>query len=243
MTVPLLIAVLLGGLAQRATGMGLVLVSAPFIVVALGPASGVVVGNLLGLLASALVFVQTRQFVEWRMLWIMLPPALVGVALGTLLAEQLPTAWAQIGIGVLLLGAMLASALVARGRHIERGPGITAVAGAASGMMASLAGIGGPAMAVLRTLTRWEHVSFAATLQPFFIGASIVTVFARVGANPGAWPDLGWGWLAMVLAIVLGVALGDEVTRRLSARTIGMAINTVAALGAVWTMLDGLAAL
>ena len=36
----MLIAIFLGGVAQRATGMGLALVAAPFIVVALGPAAG-----------------------------------------------------------------------------------------------------------------------------------------------------------------------------------------------------------
>ncbi|KAE8765623.1 sulfite exporter TauE/SafE family protein [Georgenia thermotolerans] len=243
MTATVLISVLLGGLAQRATGMGLVLVSAPFIVVALGPAAGVLIGNLLGVLANVLVLARTHRAVEWRALWAMLPPGIVGVGAGTLLAEQLPTAWAQIIIGALVLVALLVSALVARARHLERGPVLTAGAGAASGAMAALAGIGGPAMAVLRTLTRWDHASFAATLQPFFIGTSSVAVFARVTVDPGAWPDLGWGWLAIALAMVLGVAFGDVVARRLPARVIGAGITAVAALGAVWSVLDGLTAL
>ncbi len=223
--------------------MGLVLVSAPFIVVALGPAQGVVVGNLLGIVASVLVYARVRNSVEWRMLWGMLPAAVVGVVAGTLLAEKLPTAWAQVLVGVLVLVAMLLSFLIARIRHIHRGPKVTAVAGAASGAMAALAGIGGPAMAVLRTLTRWDHVGFTATLQPFFIGISTVTVFARVTADPEAWPDLGLGWLAIGLAMLLGVALGDVMARRLRARMVGAGITVVASLGAVWTLIDGIAAL
>ncbi len=243
MTAPLLLAVVLGGVAQRATGMGLVLVSAPFIVVALGPAAGVVVGTLLGMVANVLVFARVRHAVEWWMLRHMLPGALVGIAAGTLLAELLPTAWAQVLIGALILVALVVSSLVARVRHIERSPRVTALASTASGATAALAGIGGPAMAVLRTLTRWEHVHFTATLQPFFITTSTVVVLARVGVNPGAWPDLGWGWLAIAGAMIVGIVFGDVVARRLPPRLVGGAITLVAGLGAVWTLVDGIAAI
>jgi len=240
--ITLLIAIFLGGMAQRATGMGLALVAAPFIVVALGPAAGVVVANLLGVVGSAMVYARVRHAVDWRMLRLMLPAALVGVAAGTALAEMLPEAWAQVFIGALVLVALLVSSFAAFER-LERTPKVTAVASAASGATSALAGIGGPAMAVLRILTRWEHLSFTATLQPFFFGISTVVVLARVSVNPGAWPDLGWGWLLIAFAMATGIALGDVVARRLSARVLNASITIVAALGAVWTMLDGIAGL
>ncbi len=240
--ITLLIAIFLGGMAQRATGMGLALVAAPFIVVALGPAAGVVVANLLGVVGSAMVYARVRHSVDWRMLRLMLPAALVGVAAGTALAEVLPEAWAQVFIGALVLVALLVSSFAAFER-LERTPKVTAVASAASGATSALAGIGGPAMAVLRILTRWEHLSFTATLQPFFFGISTVVVLARVSVNPGAWPDLGWGWLLIAFAMATGIALGDVVARRLSARVLNASITIVAALGAVWTMLDGIAGL
>lgn len=240
--ITLLIAIFLGGMAQRATGMGLALVAAPFIVVALGPAAGVVVANLLGVVGSAMVYARVRHAVDWRMLRLMLPAALVGVAAGTALAEVLPEAWAQVFIGALVLVALLVSSFAAFER-LERTPKVTAVASAVSGATSALAGIGGPAMAVLRILTRWEHLSFTATLQPFFFGISTVVVLARVSVNPGAWPDLGWGWLLIAFAMATGIALGDVVARRLSARVLNASITIVAALGAVWTMLDGIAGL
>lgn len=240
--ITLLIAIFLGGMAQRATGMGLALVAAPFIVVALGPAAGVVVANLLGVVGSAMVYARVRHAVDWRMLRLMLPAALVGVAAGTALAEVLPEAWAQVFIGALVLVALLVSSFAAFER-LERTPKVTAVASAASGATSALAGIGGPAMAVLRILTRWEHLSFTATLQPFFFGISTVVVLARVSVNPGAWPDLGWGWLLIAFAMATGIALGDVVARRLTARVLNASITIVAALGAVWTMLDGVAGL
>lgn len=240
--ITLLIAIFLGGMAQRATGMGLALVAAPFIVVALGPAAGVVVANLLGVVGSAMVYARVRHAVDWRMLRLMLPAALVGVAAGTALAEVLPEAWAQVFIGALVLAALLVSSFAAFER-LERTPKVTAVASAVSGATSALAGIGGPAMAVLRILTRWEHLSFTATLQPFFFGISTVVVLARVSVNPGAWPDLGWGWLLIAFAMATGIALGDVVARRLTARVLNASITIVAALGAVWTMLDGIAGL
>lgn len=243
MTAALLLAVLLGGVAQRATGMGLTLVSAPFIVVALGPAAGVVIGNLLGVVAGLLVLTRVWRFVEWRMLRPMVPAAIAGVLAGTLLAEALPSAWAQVLIGAIVLLGLSVSSVVARIRHVARSTTVMTVTSAASGATAALAGIGGPAMAVLRTLTRWEHQTFTATLQPFFFAVSTVTVAVRVGANPTAWPDLGWGWAAIGLAMAVGVALGDVVARRLSPRVVAASITAIAALGAVWTLVDGLTAL
>ena len=211
-------------------------------VVALGPAAGVVVANLLGVVGSTMVYGRVRQSVDWRMLRHMLPAALVAVAAGTVLAELLPEAWAQVFIGALVLVALLVSSFGTCAR-LQRTPKVTAVASAASGATSALAGIGGPAMAVLRILTRWEHLSFTATLQPFFFGISAVMVLARVSVNPGAWPGLGWGWLLVALAMTTGIVLGDVVARRLSARVLGASITVVAGLGAVWTMLDGIAGL
>ncbi|MFH5824808.1 TSUP family transporter [Georgenia sp. AZ-5] len=244
MTAALLGAVLAGSLAQRATGMGLALVAAPFIVVALGPASGVLMVNLLGLVTSLLVLARVWADVEWGTYWRLMPSSLLGVAAGALLAARLPATWAQIVVGVVVLLALGVSSVVARTRSMPRTTGAVATAGGVSGLTSALAGIGGPPMAVLRTLTRWDHIGFAATLQPYFATTGAVTVAAKVLADPGAWPDLAWsGWAAIAVAMIIGVGLGGTVTRRLPAAVLGRLITALAALGSVWTVVDGVAAL
>ena len=120
MTFLLFAAVVLGGVAQRLTGMGLALVSVPLIVVAVGPGPGAVIGNLFGAAASAIVFFRVRKMVEWRLLSVILPAGLVGVAAGTVVAEMISIAWAQVVVGGLVLLSLPLSSLVARMRPAPR---------------------------------------------------------------------------------------------------------------------------
>lgn len=243
MTWLLLVAVVLGGVAQRVTGMGLALVSVPLIVVAVGPGPGAVIGNLFGAVASMIVYIRVHRSVEWPLLAAMVPAGLIGVAAGTAVAEMVSPAWAQVLVGGLVLTSIPASSFVARSRPAERGMRIASAFAVVAGSMSALAGIGGPAMAVLRNLTRWEPLSFAATLQPFFIGVATVAVVSRVSADPGVWPDLGLLWAAIGLALLFGLAVGDFVARHLRPRVVTAAITIVASSGAAWTLVRGLLAL
>lgn len=243
MTWLLLVAVLLGGVAQRVTGMGLALVSVPLIVVAVGPGPGAVIGNLFGAVASVIVYIRVHRSVEWRLLGAMVPAGFIGVVAGTAVAEVVSAAWAQVLVGGLVLISIPASIFVARTRRAERGVAIASVFAAVAGSMSALAGIGGPAMAVLRNLTRWEPLSFAATLQPFFIAVAAVAVLSRVSADPSVWPDLGLLWAAIGLALLSGLAVGDFVARRIPPRFVTAAITIVASSGAAWTLVRGLLAL
>lgn len=240
MTLLLFLAVTLGGVTQRLTGMGLALVSVPLIVVAVGPGPGAVIGNLFGAVASAIVFFRVRKIVEWRLLAVILPAGLIGVAAGTVVAELISIAWAQVVVGGLVLISIPMSSLVARMRPAPRTISVLGSLALVSGTTSSLAGIGGPAMAVMRNLTRWDPVAFAATLQPFFMVVGSLSVAARVSVDPGVWPDLGALWVGIPLALFAGLVLGDFVARRMTPRAVTLAISTVASLGAAWTLVRGL---
>lgn len=240
MTFLLFLAVILGGVAQRLTGMGLALVSVPLIVVAVGPGPGAVIGNLFGAVASAIVFFRVRKIVEWRLLAIVLPAGLIGVAAGTFVAELISIAWAQVVVGGLVLISIPLSSYVARMRPAPRTVSVLGSLALVSGTTSSLAGIGGPAMAVMRNLTRWDPVAFSATLQPFFMVIGSLSVVARVSVDPSVWPDLGALWIGIPLALVVGLAVGDVVARRMTPRAVTISISTVASLGAAWTLLRGM---
>jgi uncharacterized membrane-anchored protein YhcB (DUF1043 family) len=47
-------------------------------------------------------------------------------------------------------------------------------------------------------------------------------------------------WVAILAALVAGVAVGDLILRRLPIAAIEVLVTTVAAMGAVWTGVDGL---
>lgn len=243
MTFLLLLGVVLGGVAQRLTGMGLALVSVPLIVVAVGPGPGAVIGNLFGAAASVIVFFRVRKIVQWRLYAIILPAGLAGIVGGTVIAEMISIAWAQVVVGGLVLLSLPLSTIVASVRPAPRTVGVLGPLALVAGATSALAGIGGPAMAVMRNLTRWDPVTFAATLQPFFMVIGLLSVVARVAVDPHVWPDLGTMWVGIGLALLGGLAVGDLISRRVSARAITRAITSVAALGAMWTLLRGVTGL
>lgn len=59
-------AVFLGAATQRITGVGFALVASPFIVLILGGFEGVLVVNLLGTIASTLIYLQVRRDADLR---------------------------------------------------------------------------------------------------------------------------------------------------------------------------------
>lgn len=244
MTAALVLAVLVGAVMQRVTGMGFALVASPFVILALGPAAGVLVIALLGVLAALIVLGRVRQDVDWATLGRLLPGALLGIVAGAGAAAVLEAAWAQVVAGVLIILGLVGSAVVVRARTMPRSLGLVGGTGFASGAMGVVAGVSGPAMAVLAVLTRWDTVRFAATMQPYFVVTGVGTVAARLLVEPAAGSQLdAMTWALIAVALGAGVALGELVAKRLSAAAAHRLVVVLAAAGALTTIADGVARL
>ncbi|WP_043499041.1 TSUP family transporter [Georgenia sp. SUBG003] len=244
MTAALVLAVLVGAVMQRVTGMGFALVAAPFVILALGPSAGVLVIAALGVLAALVVLGRVRADVDWPTLGRLLPGALLGIAAGTAAAAVLDAAWAQVAAGALIIAGLIGSAVVVRARTLPRSLVVVSATGLASGAMGVVAGVSGPAMAVLAVLTRWDTVRFAATMQPYFVLTGLFTVAARLLVEPGVGGRLGVvTWALIAAALGAGVALGELVAKRLSAAAAHRLVVVLAAAGALATIADGVARL
>jgi uncharacterized membrane protein YfcA len=106
---PVLVAVFVGAVAQRVTGLGFALVVAPVLVILLGPFDGVMIVNLCSVLSASLVLSAVWRDVEWRRYRLLAGPAVVGIVPGALLAYLLPEPALEIGIGGLLVAALTTS--------------------------------------------------------------------------------------------------------------------------------------
>ena len=81
-----------GALAQRSTGMGFALLSAPFLVLVLGPLQGILVVNAASCVASALILVQVWRDIEWSRAAVLVPMGALGVIPGAVAVALLPEA-------------------------------------------------------------------------------------------------------------------------------------------------------
>jgi uncharacterized membrane protein YfcA len=225
--------VLLGAITQRATGLGLALVGAPFLVAVLGARDGVSFGNALQVVLCLVVLLRTRRGVDLRAAALLLAGAVVAVPLGALVVGALPEGPLLVVVGLLAVAAVVLS-LVPRLAGRLGGPAAGLGAGALAGFVNVTAGVGGPVLSAYALARRWSTEVFVPTAQVVLLVINLVALLSK-----GA-PDLApvvWGTGLAGLAI--GVVLGDLVHRRLDPRTARRAVTVLALVGALATVVRG----
>jgi uncharacterized membrane protein YfcA len=236
LTAVVLLAVLVGALAQSVSGIGFVLVCGPLLVAALGPQDGVRLAVLLSLLLNLVLLLRLWRLVEVRRTLQLLLPAAVATPLVALAVRGLPTRPAAALAGAVVVGGV---ALLASGARWQAATG--AAGAAAAGVLGAagnvVAGVSGPVVALWAANAQWRADVARASLQAFFLGLNCVALPAL------GLPELGAGLLvACLVGLAAGSLLGvplarrvtDEAARRLTlilAATGGAAVLVRALLG------------
>lgn len=232
---------LIGAFLQRVSGIGFAIVAAPFMVVAIGPAQGIVVVQLCGVTAASMVFLRLYRDVDWVTLLRLLPASVLGVLAGTYLSQMIPRGIAQLLIGGLLVVSLLALTMSAAAVPLRRTWVTCSGAGATAGALTTLAGVGGVVLTLFQRLTQWDQRQFSATLQPYLMILSTMTVTSLIVANPGAWPQFSAAmWAALFGSIVLGLAVGEWGAKRISTPAAAKLTLVISWLGAIITVVDGI---
>ncbi|HEY0698603.1 MAG TPA: sulfite exporter TauE/SafE family protein [Micromonospora sp.] len=225
------VAVALGATMQRATGLGFALVAAPFLVVILGPFSGVALANLLSATVNLVILCSTVRALRGRLAVEMILGVVVAVPLAAWVVRSLPGPVLLVGVGSI---TALSVAWVARGNPLSflrrrAGP---VLSGFTSGFFNTTAGTGGPPLVVYAVSTNWEQRSFVPTVQLVGLVTNVLSLVAK-GTPALSGPLL----LACLAAMAVGVASGQRLTRWLpedSARrwVVGLAlVGSVIAVG------------
>ena len=234
-------AVVLGAGLQRVAGMGLGMVAAPVLTGLLGASVGVLVSNVAAIVTALLILRAMRDRVDWRRVVTILPLMLVGSVLGALTVREANSAWLDVIVGGSVLAALVASALLRR-RVRVKGRSMAVVTGLAAGFMNTTSGVAAPAWTAYALATRWDHRSFAATLQPLLIVMNTLSVATKLGLGaipPGAVPAW-WGWPVLLAAVLGGVGIGTVLARRILTRVAARIALAVAVAGAVTALTRGL---
>ncbi|GAA0941764.1 TSUP family transporter [Pseudonocardia zijingensis] len=218
-------AVLVGAGTQRISGLGFSLVSAPFLVLLLGPFTGVLLANTLSLATNVIVLGQTWRAVDVRKAVLLALPAVVAVVPGAWVVRALPAPLLALTTGGLVLVALLAVLATERARVLHGTAGAV-VAGAASGFMNVTAGVGGPAIGLYGLSTAWTGRSFVATLQLYFLLLNGASVAAK------GWPALTPAtWVVAVGSLAAGAVSGHHLARHVSAERARVLVAGLAVLG------------
>lgn len=216
------LAVAAGAVTQSITGLGFSLVCAPFLVALAGPRDGVRINLMLSAVINLAYLVPERQQARVGDALRLLGPAAVATPLTAWVTGRVDTEPLAVVAGVVTVAA--AVALLANVRVHQPH---AVLAGGLSGVMNTVAGIGGPAVAVYAVGAGWPATVRRPTFQLYFLGLNAVGL---VALGPRWPPALLW------VSLVLGFAAGRLVVGRLqedTARTATLAIAVAGGLVAV----------
>lgn len=238
------IVVVIGSAMQRISGMGLGLIAGPVLVVIMGPVEGILVVNILAFLNAAATTMTVREYVDWRKFALISSVLIVGSVPAALLVREVSGDLLQALVGGLLLLALAVTTFGKRFIPPVSGTAPAVVAGIAGGFMNTLAGIAGPAITVYAQASRWPQQSFAATLQPIFMVAGLISFLTKVLSGAGDLTQTDWliwpvGVLGMALGLWIGVQLSRKVPRE-QARKLSLLLATAGGLTALIRGISGM---
>jgi uncharacterized membrane protein YfcA len=232
-------AVVMGAGMQRITGMGFALVAAPFLVLLLGPVEGVVLVNVCGAVTAGAIIFRVARDIDWKRYAMLAFSALAGIIPAAFLVRLVPPAVLEISIGV-TLAAGLTVLLLLKSATLPPRRRYLFAAGGLSGFMNTAAGVGGPAVSMYSIATRWQHTSFAATMQPYFFTIGAFSLISKALTAPATFPALPWGmWVAVGASCLAGLVLGDVASKYVPTRAAQVLLIILAYQGAAATIIRG----
>jgi uncharacterized protein len=201
---------------RSAIGFGEALVAVPLLAAVLPVQEAAPLAVLLSVTVAAVVVVQDWRKIHLRSaVWLLLP-TICGIPLGLLLLVHGPQLVVKAVLGVLILAFSVFS-LVGRSPIELRHDSFPWMLGCGflAGVLGGAYGMNGPPLVVYGSMRRWTAQHFRATLQAYFLPASLIGM-AGYGLA-GLWtPAVTHNYLLSLPAAIPAVFLGRFINHRLS---------------------------
>lgn len=229
--------VVVGASVQRMAGIGFALVSAPALVLLLGPAQGVLLSNCAtGAICAAGLATAWREVRLVPMLPLVIASACAAPA-GAWVAARLPEPVLLTGVGTLVCAAVLPIMYGVRLPALHGAKGALA-AGTASGFMNSSAGVGGPAVSLYAVNAGWTVREFVPNAH--FQGV-VVNVFSVAARGMPQLTTTRWGVTAA--GVAAGAVIGKALVERVPENRARLTVLLLALAGGLTTLGKGLSGL
>jgi uncharacterized protein len=201
---------------RSAFGFGEALVAVPLLalVVPVGIAAPVAV--LASVTVALVVVLQDWRHIHVRSAARLVVSTFFGIPLGLLVLKTVPEAIVKAALAVVIIGFSIFS--LARPSHYElKSDSLAWVFGFFAGILGGAYGVNGPPLVIFGTLRKWTPAHFRATLQGYFLPASMAGMCGYFFA--GLWTaTVNRYYLWSLPGIVLASFVGRLINRRLNAR-------------------------
>jgi uncharacterized membrane protein YfcA len=200
---------------RSAFGFGEALVAVPLLALLMPVGQAVPLAVMLSVTVAAVVVAQDWRQVHLGSVWRLVLSTLVGTPVGLLLLEGLPEAAVKAVLAVVIVAFSL-YCLSRRQPPVLKTERPAFLFGFAAGVLGGAYGMNGPPLVVYGTLRGWSAGQFRATLQGYFLPASLAGLAGYW--LTGLWtPAVTRCYLLSLPVALAAVFLGRAVNRRLGA--------------------------
>jgi len=174
---------------------------------------------LLSVTVALIVVIQDHQSIHLRSAAWLLVATLPGLPVGLLLLSAGHHFWLKAALGAFILGFSILSLIGLVPSHPRfEGRGWLLVFGFCAGVLGGAFGMNGPALAIYGAMRQWTPQQFRATLQAYFLPASLLGLFGFGAA--GIWGHSVTRYYLLSLPVAIpAVFLGRAINRRLRGET------------------------
>ena len=237
--IPVLAVIFLATLIRSAFGFGEALVAVPLLALIIPVEVAAPVAVLVSVTVAGLVLAHDWRDVQVTSTGRLVLSTLFGTPIGLLLLTKVAEPVVKAVLAVVIITFAVYS-LFGRGRFELRDDRLAWLFGFAAGILGGAYGMNGPPLVAYGALRRWSPERFRATLQGYFLPASLVVMIGYWVA--GLWvPAVTRYYLMSLPAVFAAVYLGRVVNRRMDARLfllyvyVGLVvIGTLLLIQSVW---------
>jgi uncharacterized membrane protein YfcA len=235
----LVVAVLFGAtLLRSALGFGEALIAVPLLAFVLPIQVAAPIAVLVSITVAAVVVAQDWRHVHVRSAVRLVLSTLIGIPLGLLLLRSVSEPIVKGVLGVVVAGFAV-FALRSRGAYELTDDRLAWLFGVIAGVLGGAYGMNGPPLVVYGALRRWSPERFRATLQGYFLPASVMGMIGYWAA--GLWtPSVSHYYLLSLPTALLAIALGRVINRRFDARRFFVVVHAGLAVSGAGLVLQAI---
>jgi uncharacterized membrane protein YfcA len=206
----------LATLIRSAFGFGEALVAVPLLALVVPVEIAAPVAVLASITVALIAVAQDWRHIHVRSAGWLVLSTLIGVPLGLLLLKAVAEPIVKAVLGVVII-AFSTYSLVS-GKHQElKNDNLAWLFGFSAGVLGGAYGMNGPPLVIYGSLRGWSPQHFRATLQGYFLPASLAGMFGYWLA--GLWtPAVSRFYLLSLPTVIVGTFLGRAINQRMDGR-------------------------
>lgn len=214
-TIYVVVVIFVATLIRSTLGFGEALIAVPLLAIRLPLTVAAPLAVLVSIVIAGIIVVQDWQHVELRSAIGLILASLPGIPLGVWLLARGNEHVVKCILGVLIIVFPVYFLTGESKRNLPHGRrGWMLGCGFLSGVLGGAYGMNGPPLAVYGALRQWSPQHFRATLQGYFLPASVAGLIGYVAL--GLWRALLWRYFLLSLpAVAVAILLGRAINRRM----------------------------